>query len=202
MPRTYKKVCRLCSSDFLTGSWDTKYCGVGCRTEAFKTGFADYACGTANCKHCNAEFDKKHLRHAYCTQDCKSAAETLRGGQPTERQYLRVSGNWMRYLQRLCMPASRKGLTAEMLYSILEAQDFKCALTGLPLTCTLVKGMRTWTNVSIDRIIPGAPYTKDNIRLTCIRINTLRSTMSDEEFVQWCRLVVQHSEAKHATQPT
>lgn len=201
MPRTYKKLCRLCESEFTARSWDTKYCGAACRSSAFKSGFADYAGGATECKHCGGTFTKKHLRHAYCATPCKDAAARARGGVPTEQQYARVSGNWRRYLQRLCMPSARRALTADILYKILERQDFKCALTGVSMTCRLVKGTRTWTNASIDRILPGAPYTEDNIRMTCVRINTLRSNMSDSEFISWCRLVVQHSEVQDAKKP-
>jgi hypothetical protein len=192
--RVYTKTCRLCNSEFSTGSWDKKYCSKECKAHAFSTGFADYDCGRALCAHCGSEFKKKHLRHAYCSDTCKSAAAKARGGVPTEQQYARLSGNWRKYLNRLCTPALRSQLTTDDLLQVLEVQNYMCALTGVPLTCVLVKGARTWTNASIDRIVAGGPYTPSNIRLTCVRINILRGNMTDGEFVHWCKLVVNHME--------
>ena len=201
MPRTYTKVCKLCNAQFLTGCWDKKYCTRECKLSAFTTGFADYDCGYARCKHCGVEFKKKHLRHVYCSDSCKATYTREHRKVPTEQQYHRVSGDWRKYFARLCAPAKREALTPDLLLSVLAAQGGRCALTGVELTCILKKGERTWTNASIDRIIPGAPYTLDNIRLICARINVLRGNMQDIEFVHWCRLVVTHYEDFHAEKP-
>ena len=197
--RTYSKECRMCGSAFQTGCWDKKYCSAQCRTTAFVTGHADYNCGQAACKHCGAQFEKKHLRHAYCSPVCKVSAAKARGGTPTEVQYARVSGDWSRYFLRLQKRAGRGALSPQDLVLILHQQNMRCALTGVPLTCTLIKGARTWTNASIDRIVPGGAYEVGNVRLVCARINVLRSNMADAEFLYWCKLVVAYMESQHAT---
>lgn len=47
-------------------------------------------------------------------------------------------------------------------------------------------------NVSIDRIKPGRAYSLSNIRLVCNSINTMRSNLSDEEFLSFCKAVVDY----------
>ena len=200
MPRTYGCSCKLCGAAFVSGTWGAKYCSKTCRTSAFSTGHADYNCGDVQCRHCGATFAKKHLRHAYCTPACKTAATRARRLGDTAEQYARISGNWRRYFLRLCSQKRRDELTPELLQAVLERQQGLCALTGVPLTCDLKKGERTWTNASIDRIVPGGPYIADNIRLTCARINILRGNMADAEFLSWCQLVLTWSH-KDATKP-
>ena len=78
-----------------------------------------------------------------------------------------------------------------MLVKLLNDQEGKCALTGVQLTCILEKGNITHTNASIDRIEAGGPYILENIRLTCARVNVMRSNMSDEELLYWCKLLIQ-----------
>jgi hypothetical protein len=88
----------------------------------------------------------------------------------------------------------RDKLTREILLAQLEKQDYKCALTGVPLTCKLDKGDVCPTNASVDRIQAGGPYTADNIQMVCRAVNFFRSNLSVPEFVDWCRKVVNHHE--------
>jgi hypothetical protein len=46
-------------------------------------------------------------------------------------------------------------LSREIILGQLEKQDYKCALSGVQLTCILEKGIITQTNASIDRINAG-----------------------------------------------
>lgn len=83
-------------------------------------------------------------------------------------------------------------MTVKDLNLILEKQNGLCALTGVPLTCTLELGKISNTNASIDRIIPGAKgggYVVDNIRLVCSIVNKMRGTLTDEEFLYWCKMI-------------
>jgi hypothetical protein len=79
---------------------------------------------------------------------------------------------------------------------LLEKQEYKCALSGEVLTCNLEVGTRTKTNASLDRIQAGGEYTIDNVQFVCAVINQLRMNMSVEEFVEWCRKVVDHAVQK------
>lgn len=144
------------------------------------------------CPVCQTEFVPFSGSHKFCSEPCKGKWKYISGQQSTENQYKRISGNWDRYFARLVgRSLERQELSVEVLNSLLEKQDGKCALTGLKLTCTLEKGNRTWTNASIDRIIPGGPYVLDNIRLVCARVNIMRSDMSDSELIYWSKLLVQ-----------
>ena len=75
-------------------------------------------------------------------------------------------------------------LTKEQLIELFEKQNGKCALSNLEMQ-TVIKAGKNPFNVSIDRIKPGRAYSLSNIRLVCNSINTMRSNLSDEEFLSF-----------------
>lgn len=91
-------------------------------------------------------------------------------------------------------------LSAEILLSVWKEQDGRCALSGAPLTHHMrgdTSGTKTIlsspTNVSVDRINPTGPYTRENILLVCANTNIMRRDMPLDEFVMWCRLVAENA---------
>jgi hypothetical protein len=119
--------------------------------------------------------------------------------QATAEQYKTISGRWDRYLSRLCSPKTRRGiLTVNDCLQLLEKQDYKCALTGVEMTCILEKGKKTRTNVSIDRIDPKGGYRPENIQLVCTAVNSFRADLSIADFIEWCRKVVSHAIQKQS----
>jgi hypothetical protein len=117
----------------------------------------------------------------------------------TDANYASVSGNWRRYFRRLLATKERsKHLTLDMLMDLLAKQGDRCALTGEPLTCILIRGTRTWTNASIDRIDASGDYKLENIQLVCTAVNGFRGNLGVQEFVRWCKLVAEHDAGKKA----
>jgi hypothetical protein len=80
-------------------------------------------------------------------------------------------------------------ITKEEAYDVLQNQKFQCALTGLPLT------LRPNCNASLDRIDSTQGYNTQNIQWVIKTINLMKWTLSTKNFVELCRLVVQHSDA-------
>lgn len=74
-------------------------------------------------------------------------------------------------------------LTKQWIVEQLERQEWKCALTGLPLHWQRVKGERgrgyQWDSVSVDRIDAGGPYTKQNVRFVLNIVNLFRNDGGD-----------------------
>lgn len=138
---------------------------------------------------CGKELVAKSKVHKFCTSQCRFGSRTSKG-LSTDRQYLFISGNWNRYFARLMAKGGRQThLSTAFLVELLNQQNGRCALSGVQLTCTLVKGERIWTNASIDRINAGKAYTRNNIQLVCAAINQWRGTHTVSEFVKWCKLV-------------
>lgn len=146
------------------------------------------------CKVCGKDFQPKSSVHVFCSEKCKGRIKYVTGEGSTENQYKRISRNWRRYLQRLLYGKGRESLSVEDLLTLLEKQNGKCALTGSDLTCELGLGMIHMTNVSIDRIRPGGPYSLDNIRLVCRIANVMKWNMSDQELKEWCKKIISYGQ--------
>lgn len=80
-------------------------------------------------------------------------------------------------------------LTIEQLLNLYEEQNHKCSLSGLEMT-TIRKAGKNIYNASIDRIVPGGDYTLSNIRLVCSHVNMMRSNLSDEDLLLFCKSII------------
>jgi hypothetical protein len=147
-----------------------------------------------SCVVCETLFTPKSGPHKFCSEECKGRWQYISGKVTTESQYESISGNWSRYCSRLMYYGGRKRdkLTVEVILDKLSEQNYKCALSGLPLTCILKKGVKTPTNASIDRIEAGGPYSEDNIQIVCRALNHWRADTSIEDFVKFCKAVAEN----------
>lgn len=80
-------------------------------------------------------------------------------------------------------------LTKEDLLSIYEKQSGRCALSGKTMTWGSGSG-RILTNISLDRIDNNLGYTKDNVQLLCDFVNNMKSTLNNEEIIEWCHSII------------
>lgn len=88
----------------------------------------------------------------------------------------------------------REKTPRDVLFRVLARQDYRCALSGVPLTCILEKGRFVPTNASVDRIVAGGPYTEDNVQLVCAVLNLWRGDTPVEEFIRWCKTVTNYQD--------
>ena len=150
-----------------------------------------------SCVECSKVFAPIVNNQKYCSKACKRAFYRVHGSETTARQYKLISGNWEKYFGRLCIKSFRRELLSKQdCIDILKTQEYRCALTGVPLTCVLQKGTVSKTNASLDRIDPKGTYEKANVQLVCSAINKLRIDMSIEEYIEWCRKVTTHALCK------
>lgn len=154
------------------------------------------------CCVCETEFTPRSGINKFCSPKCKGKWKYITGKASTENQYREISGNWKRYVSRLMYYGGRKRdrLNRDIILNKLSEQNYLCAISGVPLTCELSKGIKSQTNASIDRIIPGGPYTEDNIQLVCRALNSWRADLPLDNFTEWCRKVVEHQTEKKARQ--
>jgi hypothetical protein len=143
------------------------------------------------CAQCGNSFESTGPAGMYCSKQCGQRYRYAHNMRTTEYQYSLASGNWKKYYTRRRSEKNRSaGLTVEQLLSLHDRQGGLCALTGVPMTCTLVRGQPCFTNASLDRIEPGGAYTIDNIRLVCVGINRFRGHLPVDDYIEWCRKVV------------
>lgn len=185
--------CLTCGTAFLSEAYQALYCSKICRSQTLnerrKSVLKEFSCICCG----KTVLGKRRL---YCSDVCKGQYKYQVGAVTTKSQYENISGNWKRYLSRLQYAAGRKrdNLTRDQLLDLLSKQNYKCAISGLDLTCQLEKGKRFWQNASVDRIDAGGPYTIDNVQLVCKAVNSWRSDLPLSTFIEVCRAVANNNQ--------
>ncbi len=85
-------------------------------------------------------------------------------------------------------------ITKEYAYNLFLKQNKKCALSGIDLvfaTSTKEYNNRIQT-ASLDRIDSSIEYTEDNVQWVHKKINIMKNQLKEDEFVNLCRLIVNH----------
>ena len=104
------------------------------------------------------------------------------------------------YLQYLRSKAAqrKKGtdvISLDALELLWATQNGKCALTGWPMTMELANGVVP-TNCSLDRIDSKGGYVVGNVQLVCRAANIAKHDLSEAEFVNLCRAVLERANGK------
>lgn len=92
-------------------------------------------------------------------------------------------------------------VTPEYLYSLLEKQDFKCALTGdtlLPEDNSL-DHERKDLPLSLDRIDSSKGYIKGNLQWVTKRVNLMKGEMTMAELLETCSKILNHANQQPST---
>jgi len=148
------------------------------------------------CVVCGNDFD--HLKTSRKKEVCSPKCHQIR---MTNTSNKRINGNWSNYFKFLCQirKDARKELSPEILENLLIKQRYKCALTGIKLTCNRIQGIKFKTNASIDRINSDLGYNVDNIQLVCSVVNSLKSNLTNHEYIRWCKKVVKEDALRKQT---
>lgn len=76
-------------------------------------------------------------------------------------------------------------ISIDYVWSVFISQKKKCALSGVDIAF----GNKKETTASIDRIDSKKGYTEGNIQIVHKRVNMMKMSMKDQDFIKWCKLV-------------
>lgn len=128
----------------------------------------------------------------------------LTGGRSTCCEHCRVSKGSKKIgrLNLSVIRRAREGAIArnlewnvsnEYLAELLEKQNMKCALSGIDLCVSNYslgsKRGREESTISLDRIDSSKGYIEGNVQWVHKSINIMKSTLTQEEFIMFCKLV-------------
>ncbi len=87
-------------------------------------------------------------------------------------------------------------ISREEAYEQFVRQGRRCAITGVILKFSpTTRGHQSGeSTASLDRIDSNRGYDLNNIQWVHKRINIMKGNMSDEEFINWCKLVSNHKQ--------
>lgn len=141
-------------------------------------------------------------------RDCCPTCCMSRSAAKRRRDCGDLTGTIYGLLRRLATTGHRKkrgivfDVSQEYLWSLFTDQGCRCAMTGLPISmgCRSTRSVHGISylgrTASLDRIDSSVGYVPGNVRWVHKVVNVMRSDMTDEEFVNWCRLVAAHADRK------
>ena len=88
-------------------------------------------------------------------------------------------------------------ITEADVFQMYDDQDGKCALTGYDMTLGSSDDIiEKQYAASCDRIDNERGYTLDNVWLVAARANSLKSDMTLDDLLEWCKAVVKKHDSK------
>jgi hypothetical protein len=89
---------------------------------------------------------------------------------------------------------ARSELFSLTLEYVKRGMSAPCPRTGVIFDLNVKNGRSNPFSPSIDRIKAGEPYSNDNVQIVCWAYNRMKSDMSDEDLLTFCKFVVRQAE--------
>lgn len=119
------------------------------------------------------------------------------GGKRNWRGFGQISGEYFGNIKRNALKKNRDfDLTIEQVWDLFLKQEKKCSLTRLPLTFATTRQQRKGQEqtASLDRIDSSKGYTTDNVQWIHKTVNQMKSDLSQQKFIEFCRLIAKETE--------
>ena len=180
-----EKYCKGCGERLvLNNTRDIErknYCSFECRSEHSSSVKQDKV---LICSECSCEFISKRSNVCTCRNLKCINARRLRLG------YEKLDGNPELYIKYLLQKPSRSNLSFSEVMEMYNRQGGICVLSGIEMTFHKKPyAPKVHTNLSIDKIDSNKEYTIDNIQLVCSIANTMKLTLTMEEFHWWISII-------------
>lgn len=144
----------------------------------------------SSCKECNINI--KRPKRQFCTKRCKDRYKQRVDYKGLyQKRYISSSPTtYFKSLLHKNPKRDRSNLSVDDLVSLYNKQNGLCAISGIKLTHIQGSG-RVLTNIAIDRIDSSKGYELDNIQLLCYIVNVMKWTMTTEELLEWCKIILE-----------
>lgn len=123
---------------------------------------------------------------------CIFKSKTYKLSHPNRKGYKDISGIiWSKMKRDAKSRDIQFDLNIEDLWELLESQNRKCKLSGISIGFGLEDGVNSKKNTtaSLDRIDSKKGYTIDNVQWVHKRINMMKQSLSDDDFIFFCKAV-------------
>lgn len=123
---------------------------------------------------------------------CIFKSKDYKLSHPNRKGYKDISGIiWSKIKRDAKTRGIQFDLNIEDLWGLLESQNRKCKLSGISIGFGLEDGVNAKKNTtaSLDRIDSKKGYTIDNVQWVHKRINMMKQSLSDDDFIFFCKAV-------------
>jgi hypothetical protein len=152
------------------------------------------------CTSCKKRFVCGRRGTLYCSRSCAfldHPGKLFKG-------YESISGT---YYSKLKIEARLRGIefdvSIEYLWELFVKQKGKCSLSGIEITLeksvTSARKNCDLQTASLDRIDSGRGYFENNVQWVHKRINCMKNSDSDSEFIEWIEIVHNYQTKKRAS---
>lgn len=135
-----------------------------------------------------------HLKRGNCScNQCKAIEDAKRFGFNDIRQH-----HWHNIKKQADKRNLPFSLTMKYAWDLFERQERKCTLSGLPIHFAKTKKDHATggTTASLDRIDSSLGYVEGNVQWLHKWVNLMKSDFEPDEFLSYCRLIVEHADQK------
>jgi len=165
-------------------------CSVECTCDCIESNTVFKGTGFWNGQFCFIKTN--HIKSCGCYKAECMSNRTYKGGTKD------ITYNYFSHIKR---EATRRNIefniTIEQLQLLLEQQEYKCVLSGLPIILSKSKNKNTITykeqTGSLDRIDSSKGYIINNIQWVHKNINIMKNIFSMEQFIHYCELVTKNA---------
>jgi hypothetical protein len=135
------------------------------------------------CVECNSGYQKQR---EYVCQECFNKRRKIQRRNSPVSILQRFKEMVRAYKHR----SDKCDIDAEFLVDLYNKQNGLCHYSKIPMTFTKYGTGRNPYSVTVDQVMPGAGYTKNNVVLCCMAVNSGKSWLSVKEYVDVCKKVV------------
>lgn len=148
--------------------------------------FQVWKCKCLRCGHIN-NIRAGNLKNGQKT--CKTCSS--KEASDTKKECLIDYNVWYSMISRAKERDIEVTLTQQDCLDIFNAQDRKCALSGVPIYFGATRSKES--TASPDRINQKLGYIKGNVRWVHKYVNIMRNSISTEEFIWWCDTIAKYN---------
>ena len=135
---------------------------------------------------------KEHKERCKNNWQLKDQSEREKIARKRLKGFGEISGSFWARVKSNAKAKNRKvDIVLEYCWELFIKQKRKCALSGIPIKFGICYGE---TTASLDRIDNKLDYIENNVQWVHKVINMMKRTLTEEEFIKYCRKVVEHNE--------
>lgn len=139
----------------------------------------------------NSHQEKHHLKRGSCRcRKCKALEDARKFGHGEIRQH-----HWYCIKKGAEKRKIEFSVSIDYAWNLFLSQNRRCTLSGLPLLFARTRKSHAVgeTTASLDRIDSTKGYVEGNVQWVHKWINLMKNDFTTEEFVHYCKLVVENA---------